>query len=97
MPFHLALLWASTIDREFKYPRFLLIDNIEDKGMTAERSRNFQKQIVSISAGIPTEHQIIFTTSMVDPELDKSDLPVGDHYTFVNKSLKMPPARRSLI
>lgn len=95
--FHLALLWASTVDREFKYPRFLLIDNIEDKGMTPERSRNLQKQIVYISEEIPTEHQIIFTTSMVDPELDKSDLVVGDHYTFENKSLKMPAARTRLI
>lgn len=95
--FHLALLWASTIDREFKYPRFLLIDNIEDKGMTAERSRNFQRRIVSISDDIPVEHQIIFTTSMVDPELDKSDLTVGDHYTFENKSLKIPAARLGLV
>jgi hypothetical protein len=76
--FHLALLWASTLDREFKYPRFLLIDNIEDKGMTAERSRNFQRQIVEISSDLPTEHQIIFTTSMVDPKLDYSELVVGE-------------------
>ena len=95
--FHLALLWASTLDREFKYPRFLLIDNIEDKGMTAERSQNFQRQIVGISANLPAEHQIIFTTSMVDPELDHSDLVVGDHYTFRNKSLKMAPARSALV
>ena len=95
--FHLALLWASTIDRQFKYPRFLLIDNIEDKGMTSARSRNFQNQIVSISSAMPAEHQIIFTTSMVDPKLDTSDLTVGDHYTFENKSLKMPAARPTLV
>ena len=76
---------------------FLLIDNIEDKGTTAERSRNFQRRIVSISDDIPIEHQIIFTTSMVDPELDKSDLTVGDHYTFENKSLKIPAARLCLV
>ena len=95
--FHLALLWASTIDRQFKYPRFLLIDNIEDKGMTSARSRNLQNQIVSISSAMPAEHQIIFTTSMVDPKLDTSDLTVGDHYTFENKSLKMPAARPTLV
>ena len=95
--FHLTLLWASTIDKEFKYPRFLLIDNIEDKGMTAERSQNFQRQIIQMSTWLPSEDQIIFTTSMVDPELDHSDLVVGEHYAFDDKSLKMAPRRSGLL
>jgi hypothetical protein len=86
--FHLALLWASVLDADFKYPRFLLMDNIEDKGMTQARSQNFQKTIVEISASLPAEHQIIFTTSMVTPDLDSSDLVVGDHYRFDHKSLR---------
>ena len=86
--FHVALLWASVLDSGFKYPRFLLMDNIEDKGMTQARSQNFQKRIVEISASLPAEHQIIFTTSMVSPELDSSDLVVGEHYRFDHKSLR---------
>jgi AAA domain len=86
--FHLALLWASVLDKDFKYPRFLLMDNVEDKGMTQARSQNFQQKIVEISASLPAEHQIIFTTSMVSPDLDGSDLVVGDHYRFDHKSLR---------
>ena len=86
--FHLALLWSSVIDRDFKYPRFLLMDNVEDKGMTQARSQNFQRKMVAISAELPAEHQIIFTTSMVSAELDNSALVVGDHYRFDHKSLR---------
>jgi hypothetical protein len=90
--FHLALLWASVLDKDFKYPRFLLMDNVEDKGMTQARSQNFQKTIVDISSNLPAEHQIIFTTSMVSSDLDASDLVVGDHYRFDHKSLRLDVA-----
>ena len=87
--FHVALLWASALDRDFKYPRILLVDNIEDKGMTQPRSQNFQRQIVEISSKLEAEHQIIFTTSMIDPGLEESDLVVGDYYRFDHKSLRL--------
>jgi hypothetical protein len=72
--FHLALLWASVQDSEFKYPRFMLLDNVEDKGMTQTRSQNFQRQIVNLSRSFVVDHQIIFTTSMIDPILVNSSL-----------------------
>lgn len=87
--FHLALHWSSCTNAAMRYPRFLLLDNIEDKGMTELRSQNFQKLILRISNQIPCEHQIIFTTSMIAPELEESELTVGDQYTFDNKSLKI--------
>ena len=87
--FHLALHWSSCIDKTFRYPRFLLMDNIEDKGMTEARSRNFQRLIMQISNSIKIEHQIIFTTSMIDPELDIPELTIGNKYSFDNKSLKI--------
>ncbi len=65
------------------------MDNIEDKGMTEARSQNFQRVILSVFATIKVEHQIIFTTSMIDPTLDRADLTVGDKYDFNNKSLKI--------
>ena len=92
--FHLALLWAATLDSAFKYPRFLLMDNVEDKGMTQARSQNFQKKILEISESLPAEHQIIFTTSMVSPDLDSPDLVVGDHYRFDHKSLRFSEPTR---
>ena len=72
-----------------RYPRFLLLDNIEDKGMNEQRSQNFQRLIAAISENLETEHQIIFTTSMVDPRLDESDMTVGERYSFRNKTLKI--------
>lgn len=87
--FHLALLWCSGEDARMRYPRFALMDNIEDKGMTQQRSQNFQRLVVALSEALPTEHQIIFTTSMIDPELDTSPYTVGDKYSFDHKSLRM--------
>jgi hypothetical protein len=87
--FHLALLWASTLDAEFKYPRFILLDNVEDKGMTQARSHNIQSIIVGMSKSMGAEHQIIFTTSMINPSLEVDELVVGEHYMFDEKSLRI--------
>ncbi|AUX68222.1 hypothetical protein CHX26_00670 [Porphyrobacter sp. HT-58-2] len=87
--FHLALHWVSCTSPILRYPRFLLLDNIEDKGMTEQRSQNFQRMIAAISEKLEAEHQIIYTTSMVDPDLDESDMTVGERYDFSNKALKI--------
>ncbi len=84
---HAALLMASTDDSEMYYPRFLMMDNVEDKGMTESRSQNFQKVLAEISANIEVDHQIILTTSMIAPELADSPLVVGPYYDFEQKSL----------
>ena len=57
--------------------------------MTEQRSQNFQRLITEVSGSIEVEHQIIFTTSMIDAELEASDMTVGEMYTFANKSLKI--------
>ncbi|MER8479773.1 hypothetical protein [Mesorhizobium sp. M1163] len=87
--FHLALLFASCTDVRMKYPKFLLLDNIEDKGMTPERSHNFQRLILQLSEATDVEHQIIFTTSMPDPLLDQPQYTVGSMYTETHKSLRI--------
>ncbi|WP_233490642.1 hypothetical protein [Paracoccus sediminilitoris] len=87
--FHLALLFASCVDARMKYPKFLLLDNIEDKGMTEERSKNFQKIILQLSKSTDVEHQIIFTTSMPESSLDQDSITVGPRYTESNKSLNI--------
>ena len=89
--FHLALHYVSCRDPKLRYPRFLLLDNVEDKGMTEQRSQNFQKLLISLSESLDTEHQIIYTTSMISDEIEQSDLTVGDLYSFENKSLKILP------
>lgn len=85
--FALGMFTSSLIDKQFKLPRWMLFDNIEDKGMVEERSWNFQKLIVQISAQFDLPHQIIFTTSKIAPELDGSDFVVGRRYTQVARSL----------
>jgi len=87
--FRLALLEASCNDPSFLYPRFLLMDNIEDKGMEPERSHTFQKEIIRVSSEIKVPHQIIFTTSMIDDDLEGSSYCVGEFYHDANKSLKV--------
>ena len=87
--FRLAMLKSSCQDRSYLYPRFLLMDNIEDKGMEEKRSKLFQREIVRLSESLQVKHQIIFTTSMIDEELNTSKYCVGDYYTKENKSLKV--------
>ncbi len=56
------------------------MDNMEDKGMTAERSQNFQRVLVRKCDELEYDYQVIFTTSMIDEELNKSDYVVGPFY-----------------
>lgn len=86
--FRLALLKASCLDPNYLYPRFLLMDNIEDKGMEESRSQLFQNEIIRLSKSLNVKHQVIFTTSMIDPELNKSDYCVGKYYDDQNKTLQ---------
>lgn len=85
----LALFISAASDPGFNHPRFALFDNIEDKGMEPERSHNFQKVIRDLSAGAPLAHQIIVTTSMMNPELETDGLTVGPYYTHDRKTLLM--------
>lgn len=85
----LGLFLAGLEDEEFFHPKFLLLDNIEDKGMEQERSHNFQKLIVRLSGGSEVPHQIIFTTSMLSPELDSKTYVIGERYSHQNRTLKL--------
>lgn len=76
----IAIFLHCINDERSRLPRFLLVDNIEDKGMTAPRSQNFQRHIVAMCDELEKDYQLIFTTSMIDPDLDKSEYVVGPHY-----------------
>jgi len=86
---HFAIFFASLDLDFFRYPRFILCDNMEDKGMEEERSRNFQRVIVDLARKFEVKHQIIFTTSMIDPSLNNTELCIGDDYNEDNKSLNI--------
>lgn len=83
----LSLFSAALVDSEFYHPRFVLFDNIEDKGMEPARSHNFQDIIVSYSRAAPLLHQIIFTTSMMNPQLEVDELVIGPRYTHEHRTL----------
>jgi hypothetical protein len=85
----LSLLLAALDDEKFYHPRFILLDNVEDKGMEQRRSHNFQEIIVRASEQAYIDHQIIFTTSMMNPELDEDDYVIGPHYTHENRTLNV--------
>jgi hypothetical protein len=79
--FFLGFLAAATKQRFFRHPRFCIIDTIEDKGMEPPRSHNFQMQIARVSEESKVEHQIIFATSMIAPDLDDERYTIGKFST----------------
>lgn len=84
-----SIFMASGSNEKFFHPRFLLMDNIEDKGMEQERSHLFQRLIVERATEIKVPYQVIFTTSMMNPELELDDYVIGPAYTREDKSLKI--------
>ena len=85
----LALLLAAGTDEMFHHPRFLLIDNVEDKGMEERRSHLFQRIIVERVTELTTPYQVVFTTSMMNPTLELEDYTIGPLYTGESRSLNL--------
>ncbi|KFZ30799.1 hypothetical protein IDSA_06835 [Pseudidiomarina salinarum] len=84
-----SLFMAAGGDELFNHPRFILLDNVEDKGMEVERSHLFQRLIVEHSTELSERHQIIYTTSMMNPELELDDYVIGPHYTHDKRTLRL--------
>lgn len=98
-----AFFLASVQVDDMKYPRLIFSDNMEDKGMEENRSRNFQQILVqrlnaleeakkpetwNLKPETQPDYQVIFATSNIANELNKPEYTVGDYYTRDNKSLK---------
>lgn len=84
-----AMFFASLEKDFFRLPRFILCDNIEDKGMEPARSQSFQRELVKMSEESKVNHQIIITTSMIAPELNNNILCIGEFHTTEIKTLKL--------
>jgi hypothetical protein len=82
-----AIFFASLELPFFRYPRFILCDNMEDKGMEKQRTQNFQEVITTMAQRFTIDYQIIFTTSMVSDTLNNTELCVGPEYHRNSKSL----------
>lgn len=87
--FFIGFLQAARKDPAFRHPRFCMLDTIEDKGMEQVRSHNFQRLIVQRSRELSVEHQIIFATTMIAPELDVPELTVGDYSTLEKPTINI--------
>lgn len=84
-----ALFLASLSIPEMRYPRFILADNMEDKGIEEKRAQNFQKILIErLKDFDPATYQVIYTTSYITEELNKSDLVVGKFHTVANRTLQ---------
>lgn len=84
-----SIFFSSLQIESMRYPRFILCDNMEDKGIEKERSQHFQDLVVETANKFPQDnYQIIFTTSMIADDLKNSDYIVGQYHTISNKTLK---------
>jgi hypothetical protein len=84
-----AIFFASLELPYFRYPRLIVCDNMEDKGLEQIRTQHFQKVVTEFSNSYDVDHQIIFTTSMIEPTLDNTKYCIGESYSQTNKSLKI--------
>lgn len=77
----LAIFLQAVEDKDSRLPNFLIMDNIEDKGMVAERSQSFQHLITEACGELNNENfQLIFTTSMIAEDLNNTPFCVGPDY-----------------
>ena len=83
----LGVLKASMEDSKMVYPKFLIQDNGEDKGMVGDRVRHFQEMMAEWSNAQNVDHQIILTTSTLNPELESENYMIGPKYTKSNRTL----------
>ena len=59
----------------------------EGLGVEAIRSQNFQLQMLRVSRESKVEHQIIYATAMIEPELDDEAYTVGAFSTSDDKTV----------
>lgn len=84
-----AIFLASLSIPEMRYPRFILADNMEDKGIEEKRAQNFQMKLIErLKDFDPSTYQVIYTTSYITKELDESNMVVGNYHTVGNRTLQ---------
>lgn len=78
--FHISTLLRSLQDDDYRLPRFLMLDSIENGGMKPFRSHQFQRKIIELFSEIEEDFQLIFCTSMVLDDLNNDKYGVGPYY-----------------
>jgi hypothetical protein len=69
-----------------------MIDTLENMGVEAIRSQNFQLQILRVSKESKVEHQIIYATAMIEPQLEDEAYTVGAFSTNSDMSIAIKMA-----
>lgn len=87
--FHLALLLASVKNSFFRFPRFLMLDGIEDGGQETERSFAFQRLVVNSCESLENDYQVIYATSQIEPNLNTEEYVVGKSSSTADKTLSI--------
>jgi hypothetical protein len=84
-----SIFFSSLEIETMRYPRFILCDNMEDKGIELVRVHNFQKILIEYLRDFSEDsYQMIYTTSFIPEELNNEKYCVGEFYTEENPSLK---------
>lgn len=84
-----AIFLASLSIEKMRFPRFILCDNMEDKGIELVRVHNFQKILIDYLKDFSKDnYQVIYTTSFIPDELNNTKYCIGEFYTEENPSLK---------
>ncbi|MFD1711897.1 AAA family ATPase [Ottowia sp. GY511] len=85
--FHLALLTASTEIPTMRFPRFLILDGIEDGGMERPRAYRLQEIIAEECSTYEVDFQVIIATSQIAPSLNVEEFVVGRAFTEDQRAL----------
>lgn len=87
--FHLALLTASTVLPDMRFPRFLMLDGIEDGGMELQRAYRLQEIIAEECLSYKADFQLILATSQIAPSLNNDEFVVGREFTEEMRALEI--------
>lgn len=88
--FYAGFLKSAMENPAFRHPRFLIMDTVEDKGMEPTRSHHFQNLLAEMSEAATVDHQLIYATAMIAPELENSPHVIDRFYTHENRTLALP-------
>ena len=74
-------LWEASVENStFKLPRFMLLDNLEDKGIEDDRICNIQNSINDFCENSAVSCQIIISASVLNSKFINTDKVIGQYY-----------------
>lgn len=93
--FFFSLFLLSLKHSSVRYPRFIVMDNLEDKGLQDDRVQQFHQDIISHSQESSVKHQIIFTarSEVITDALEKSGMCIGKNFDGNNNQYSLEFSR----